>query len=28
VMMKLSGNLKEQVIKYFQEYIRLSMVSP
>ncbi|MEK7992891.1 MAG: phage virion morphogenesis protein [Planctomycetota bacterium] len=28
VMMKLSENLKEQVVRYFQEHIRLSMVSP
>jgi len=28
VMMKLSGNLKEQIVKYFQEHIRLSLVSP
>jgi phage gpG-like protein len=28
VMMKLSENLKEQVVKYFQDYIRASMQTP
>lgn len=28
VMMKLSDNLKEQVVRYFQEHIRASMISP
>lgn len=28
LMMKLAPNLKEQVVKYFQEHIRLSMLRP